>query len=217
MSWCYHQEFGFVRGKGCFCNLHPWGQLCLLPGALPFAEPRNFLILIIVPVSRWWTVQCTRGLGFLNLNPFFPFSIHLPLHPKHLWKKYLMVQSDHFLINFQAYVLLTAKDHWVQQTRAMFRKSHQETVGSLCTQDYSECQLSTLQSVLCIFFSELFTFSYLNIFHTQYFNHFILVPQCLLHLLHPPMHLTLHLLSVLSPTKITRQNKTKKPQRRKNE
>lgn len=130
MSWCYHQEFGFVRGKGCFCNLHPWGQLCLLPGALPFAEPRNFLILIIFPVSRWRTVQCTRGLGFLNLNLFFPLSIHLLPKPKAPLEEI----SDHFLIDFQAYVLLTAKDHWVQLTRAMvrvmFRKSHQETVGA---------------------------------------------------------------------------------------
>lgn len=85
---------------------------------------------IIFPVSRWRTVQCTRGLGFLNLNPFFPLSIHLLPKPKAPLEEI----SDHFLIDFQAYVLLTAKDHWVQQTRAMvrvmFRKSHQETVGA---------------------------------------------------------------------------------------
>ena len=39
------------QGKRLFC-LHPQGQHCLFPGALSFAEPRNFMIPITVSVSK---------------------------------------------------------------------------------------------------------------------------------------------------------------------
>ena len=69
------------QGKRLFC-LHPWGHLCLLSGALSFAEPRNFMIPITVSVSKKGDDQGLKGSGPLGLTTVLPLSLHVPSKPR---------------------------------------------------------------------------------------------------------------------------------------
>ena len=60
------------QGNRLFC-LHPWGQLCLLHGAVSLVEPRNFMIPVTVPVSKEKVdEQSPQGSVILDFLASFP-------------------------------------------------------------------------------------------------------------------------------------------------